>query len=186
VLTAMAPGRFAVALNQAPMRKSVGWIYLDWAANRRRVWNMPHPTPAHLLRAVCDEAASFDEAVARLTSEPISTPAIYSIAGIADFETAVIERTETEARVHRGAHVAANHWQAQGWTGHPRGSDSAGRAAMLAGIPADLETQFEWLHAPVLNPRTRIAMVADARQGRLTAQGYEDGKPATAILHLKA
>src|SRR5262245_55041893 len=34
VLSAMAPGRFAAALNQAPMRKAVGFYVLDWAANR--------------------------------------------------------------------------------------------------------------------------------------------------------
>jgi hypothetical protein len=184
VLTAMASGRFAVALNQAPMRKTVGFLYLDWVVNRQRVWNMPYPTPAHLLRSVCDEAGSFDAAVLRLTREPISTPAIYSIAGIAPDETAVIERTETEARVRLGVQVAANHWQATGWTGHARGRDSAGRAAMMAGIAAELENDFRWLRAPVLNPRTRIAVVADPKQGRLTAQGYEEERPATSILRL--
>ena len=186
VLTALAPGRFAVALNQAPMRKAFGSYYLDWAANRRRVWSMPHPTPAHVLRSVCDEAESFEAALARLSAEPISTPAIYSIAGLAAGETAVIERTETEARVRRGVQVAANHWQAPGWTGHPRGGDSAGRAAMIHGVAADLGTDFGWLRSPVLNPRTRLAMVADARVGRLAALGFEDGAPATRQLDLAA
>jgi hypothetical protein len=186
VLTAVAPGRFAAALNQAPMRKAVGYFYLDWAANRRRVWNMPHPTPAHLLRTVFDEAATFEDAVALLTKAPISTPAIFSIAGIVARETAVIERNETEARVHQGEQIAANHWQAHGWAGHPRGGDSAGRAAMMAGIQADLDTDFRWLRAPVLNERTRIAMVADARSGALIAQGFEDHTPATRLLTLTA
>ncbi len=177
VLSAVAPGRFAVALNQAPMRKAVGLFYLDWAANRRRVWNMPHPTPAHLLRSVCDDAVDFDDAVRRLSVEPVSTPAIYSIAGMAAGETAVIERTETEARVHRGARVAANHWQAHGWSGHARGGDSAGRAAMLAGVSADLETDFAWLSEPVLNPRTRLVMVAEARDGQLTARASRIRSP---------
>lgn len=184
VLTAVAAGRFAVALNQAPMRKAIGFYYLDWAANRRRVWSMPHPTPAHVLRAVCDEAESFDAAVARLSAEAISTPAIYSISGFAADETAVIERTETEARVHRGPQVAANHWQAPGWTGHARGGDSAGRAAMMTGVAADLAADFGWLRAPILNPRTRLAMVADAREGRLIAQGFENEAPATRVLSL--
>src|SRR5687768_10372991 len=47
VLQAMAPGRFAAALNQAPMRVPTSVYPLDWAANRARVWPMPHPTPAH-------------------------------------------------------------------------------------------------------------------------------------------
>lgn len=184
VLTAVAAGRFAVALNQAPMRKAVGFYYLDWAANRRRVWSMPHPTPAHVLRAVCDEVETFEAAVKRLSAAPISTPAIYSIAGLAAGETAVIERSETEARVHRGCHVAANHWQAPGWTGHARGGDSAGRAAMMHGVDVGLDTDFRWLTEPIFNPRTRLAMVADASQGRLIAQGFEDQRPATQILTL--
>jgi hypothetical protein len=186
VLSVVAPGRFCVALNQAPMRKAVGFFYLDWAANRRRVWTMPHPTPAHLLRSVCDGAETFDAAVERLQSEPISTPAIYSVAGLAPGETAVIERSETEARVHRGSQVAANHWQAPGWSGHPRGSDSAGRAAMMQTIEPVLEADFCWLRTPVLNARTRLALVGDARAGRVVAQGYEDGVAATAVLAIDA
>ncbi len=186
VLSAVAPGRFCVALNQAPMRKAVGFFYLDWAANRRRVWTMPHPTPAHLLRSVCDSAGTFDAAVERLQSEPISTPAIYSVAGLAPGETAVIERCETEARVHRGSQVAANHWQAHGWSGHPRGGDSAGRAAMMQTIAPVLGPDFAWLRPPVLNARTRLAMVGDARAGRVVAQGYEDGMAATTVLAVDA
>ncbi len=184
VLSAVAPGRFSVALNQAPMRNPVGLFYLDWAANRRRVWNMPHAMPAHVLRSVCDEASSFEDAVRRLAAEPISTPAIFSIAGLAPDETAVIERSETEAQVHRGVQVAANHWRSHGWSGHPRGGDSAGRAAMLAGVAADLETEFEWLRPPVLNPRTRLSMIADAGLGRFSAQGFENERAATQVLHL--
>jgi hypothetical protein len=179
VLTAMAPGRFSVALNQAPMRKSVGYYYLDWAANRRRVWNMPHPTPAHLLRRVCDEARTFADARDLLRSVPVSTPAIYSLAGLKPTEAVVIERTETEARLHEGANVAANHWQSAGWTGHTRGEDSAARAAMMHRLAPRLEPDFSWLAAPILNFGTRLAMVSDAARGRLVAQGFEDGKPAT-------
>jgi hypothetical protein len=137
-----------------------------------------------VLRSVCDEAETFDAAVARLSMAPISTPAIYSIAGVTAAETAVIERSETEARVHRGVQVAANHWQAPGWTGHPRGGDSAGRAAQMRGVAADLAADFGWLQPPVLNPRTRLAMVADAGAGRLVAQGFEDLSPATHRLSL--
>ena len=59
-----------------------------------------------------------------LAERPISTPGIFSLAGIKPGETAVIERTETEARVYEGANAAANHWQTPGWSGHARGNDS--------------------------------------------------------------
>ncbi|MGQ0672690.1 MAG: hypothetical protein ACT4N2_07415 [Hyphomicrobium sp.] len=186
VLTAVAPGRFSAALNQAPMRKAVGTYYLDWAANRRRVWHMPHPTPSHLLRDVMDAAATYADARRRLISDPISTPAIFSLAGLKPQELCVIERTETEARVHDGANVAANHWQAPGWSGHARGVDSALRACRMHAIPADLDPAFPWLEPPILNPHTRIVMVADAQSGELVAQGFEDMSPATAPLRLVA
>jgi hypothetical protein len=186
VLQAMAPGRFSAALNQAPMRRRLGHFYLDWAVNRRRVWRMPHLTPAHLLREVFETAMSFTDAKRMLAERPISSPAIYSLAGIKPGEAAVIERTETEARVHDGGNTAANHWQAPGWSGHARGNDSAGRARQMHSASTALDPSFPWLTRPILNWNTRLAMVADAREGRLVAQGYETTGPATAPLELTA
>lgn len=184
VLQVMAPARFSAALNQAPMRIASGLYYLDWAANRRRVWAMPHPTPAHLLRRVSEEAHDFAEAREMLIKTPISTPGIFSLAGVKPGELAIIERTETDFRVRNGAHVAANHWEAAGWQGHARGIDSPGRARMMTGIAPAFERTFPWLEPPILNARTRLAMVADAKAGRIIAQGFEAMKPATEPLDL--
>jgi len=168
------------------MRKAMGFYVLDWAVSRRRVWTMPHPTPAHLLRTVFETAADFTEARERLTRAPISTPAIFSLAGLRATEIVVIERTETDARVHVGPNVAANHWEAVGWRGRSRGERSAERAAMMHRVIPDLVPDFSWLAPPVLNPTTRIAMVADAAEGRLVAQGFEAMRPATQALELAA
>lgn len=186
VLQAMAPGRYSAALNQAPMRRRLGGFYLDWAVNRGRVWRMPHVTPAHLLREVFETAATFAEAKRMLAERPISTPGIFSLAGIKPGETAVIERTETETRVHEGSNAAANHWQTPGWAGRARGNDSAGRALQMHGVSNALDPAFAWLAAPILNPNTRLVMIADARDGHLVAQGYEATGPATAPLELTA
>lgn len=186
VLQAMAPSRFSAALNQAPMRKAVGLYPLDWAANKARVWKQPHPTPAHLLRTVFEQAASYADAKERLTSAPIASPCIYSLAGLDPQETCVIERTETEAHVHHGESTAANHWQAPGWHGRSRGIDSVGRALMMQAIPAELDGRFPWLVAPILNDNTRLVMVCDATTGALVAQGYEADGPATEVLRLQA
>lgn len=185
VLTGLAPRRFAAALNQAPMRKSYGVFVLDWAQNRARVWRMPHVMPGHLLRSVFDEAADFADARSRLITTPICAPAIFTLAGVKASETVVIERTETEARVHDGANVAANHWQAAGWYGRPRGHDSAGRACQMHAIPAEFDLGFTWMRPPVCNVLTRLTMVADAAQGRLIAQGWEETGPATRPLDLR-
>ncbi len=184
VLQGMAPMRFAAALNQAPMRKPLGRFYLDWAVNRARVWRMGHLTPAHLLREVFETARDFAEAKRMLTERPISTPAIFSLAGVRPNETAIIERTETDVRLHEGANVTANHWQAPGWRGHARGRDSAGRARRMHAVVGDLDTRFAWLEPPILNDNTRLVMIADARLGRLVAQGFEAGAAATEPLDL--
>lgn len=184
VLQAVAPGRFTAALNQAPMRDRIGYYYLDWAANRRRVWNTPHGTPAHLLRTVFEIALNFEQAKDLLRKTPISTPAIFSLAGIEPNETCVIERTETEARIHEGAQVAANHWQSSGWTGHARGNDSGGRACLMANVPTAFDAQLSWLADPILNPRTRLVMIAEAKSGRVMAQGYENDGAATRMLDM--
>lgn len=184
VLQVMAPGRFSAALNQAPMRSTLGFYYLDWAANKKRVWSMPHPTPAHLLREVSETADNFASAKRTLSEHPISTPAIFTIAGIAPEETAVIERSETEAHVVDGTEVAANHWQQAPWKGHARGQDSVGRARMMSTIAPEFDPAFPWLEAPILNGHTRLALVADAREGRLVARGYENMAPATEPLVL--
>jgi hypothetical protein len=190
ILQAMAPGRFSAALNQAPMRPRLGNYHVDWALNRHRVWRMQHITPAHLLREVFETAPSFDAAKKMLAERPISDPAIFSLAGLKPSETAVIERTETEAHVHEGANSVANHWQAPGWRGHTRGIDSAGRACQMHGFSTELDPSFPWLTRPILNWNTRLAMVADAAEGRLVAQGYEvrghTSAPATAPLQLSA
>ena len=182
VLQANAPGRFAAALNQAPMRRPLGLYPLDWAANRARVWRMPHPTPAHLLREVFETAKDFDEAKTLLKSRAIAAPAIFLLAGVLPKETAVIERTEEDACVHGGDQVAANHWQAAGWSGHARGIDSAGRARQISQVACDMDPAFSWLKPPILNDRTRLVMMADAADGRLVAQGYEADVPATNVL----
>jgi hypothetical protein len=186
VLQVMAPGRFSAALNQAPMRDPTGLFYLDWAVNRGRVWKMPFPTPAHLLRRVAEEAGDFDEAARILSEAVISTPAIFTLAGARPQDTLVIERTEHHARVRRGVDaVAANHWGEPGWKGRPRGDCSHARSQSMRDVAPAFDRDFAWLRPPMLNEKTRLAMVADAKLGRLVARGYEADGPATQSLELE-
>jgi hypothetical protein len=188
VLQAVAPGRFAAALNQAPMRQRTRVYPFDWAMNRATVWRRRALTPAALLREVFETADDFEEAVAILWDTPIASPAIFIIGGVEPGQMAIIEREEDDARVHKGPGVAANHWSTPDWTGLARGEDSPGRSARLAAreIGSDLSAMdsFEWLDAPVLNARTRLVMVADAATGSIAAQGFEQGRPATGMLRL--
>lgn len=190
VLQGMAPGRFSAAINQAPMRSPLGPFYLDWAANRVRVWRMPHLTPAHLLRRVFEEAPDYATAKRLLIETPVCAPAIFTLAGTTTAETCVIERREDSAAVREGGTggaCTANAWcQMQGPPARGRGLDNAGRLAQLSVVPAVFDAALAWLQAPVRNRDTRLVLIADAAEGRVMAQGFEADGPATHVLDLVA
>lgn len=81
VLTAMAPGRFAVALNQPPMPSWGLSLPVNWALSRIPVWRSQALPPAHLLRRVCDTCANYAEAKVALAQTPLCIPALFTIAG---------------------------------------------------------------------------------------------------------
>lgn len=184
VLQAMAPGRFAAAINQAPMTTPIGILPADWAVNRATVWRNGYLPPAHLLRRVFEEAPSYQVALAMLSDTPVSAPAIFTLAGTVPGEGAIIERREREACLHTGDSCTANAWQSTAWAGRARGKLNAERLAMLRGLAGEIDDDFRWLRAPVLNDTTRLAMVADARSGWMIARGYEAGEAATQDLRL--
>lgn len=182
VLQGIAPGRFAAALNQAPLDGRTGVYGLDWLAERARVWRRPHPTASWLLRQAFETAPDFGAARAMLTETPVAAGAIFTLVGTGPGQTCVIERRPDAARVIEGPAVAANAWQSPGWRGLPRGEANDERmAAMRRAVPA-LDAAFGWLRPPVLNETTRLAFVADPSTGAFVAQGWEADGPATAPL----
>ncbi len=186
VLQAVAPGRFAAALNQAPMAKPVGIYALDWLVNRRSVWGLPHLPATYLLRQVFEGARDFAEAKAMLTATPIALPAIFTLAGLAPDDACIIERQADAAHVIAGAACAANAWQAPRWSGRPRGQENALRLARMREALSAESGTFDWLQPPILNPLTRLVFVADADSGSVVAQGFEADGPATAVLRCNA
>jgi hypothetical protein len=72
VFTAMAPGRFAAAINQAPMRRHHKSFAGDWLVNRRLVEASNGLPPAHLLRQAFEQADSYETARNILTKTPIA------------------------------------------------------------------------------------------------------------------
>lgn len=185
VLQAVAPGRFAAALNQAPASRTTGVAPVDWALGAVATWRRPRISPSRLLRAVFETAQDFGAAADTLEMTPLSSAAIFVVAG-ADGSTAVIERTPDAVSRPAGPAAAANAWRTPGWRGRPRGEDNAGRLAMIASLSPTLGAPGEWLRPPVLNATTRLAFVADASTGEIATQGFEDGAPATPALHLPA
>ena len=184
VITAMAPGRFALAINQAPLvRRGYLPLPLDWLLNRIRVFRSPHLPPAHLARQVMETCRSFDEARDMLETTPIALPAFFTLAGPRSGEGCVIERTETRAWIHRAPAAVANHWLKSGLLGRPRGVDSRRRHRLMNGLSRLPAKEFDWMLHPIHNKDTRLSVVANAGTGELLVQGWEVDGAATEILH---
>ncbi|PIW25902.1 MAG: hypothetical protein COW30_17920 [Rhodospirillales bacterium CG15_BIG_FIL_POST_REV_8_21_14_020_66_15] len=178
--TAMAPGRFAAALNQPPMKKYTSSCWLDWAVERTRVWRRRLLPPTHLLRWVFETCETYENARAVLAETPIAVPAFFSLSGVDGHQGCVIERTETAAFIRDGGNVSiANHWVKAPIAGRARGLDSPGRFALMEACRDRVEDGFDWVRAPILNPTTRLAVTANALTGSLQVRGYEPEGPVT-------
>lgn len=184
ITTAMAPGRFAAAINQPPMRWTSPLMALDWAVNRLVVWRQGGLPPVHLLRRVFDQCASYAEAKKLLTDAPLCLPAFFSLAGAEPGECCAIERLERRAMVRDGPASTANHWLGFQVPGRARGSDSLGRWQQMEAVRPRPADDFAWVTPPILNAGTRLAVIANAATGGLTVQGWECDGPATAVFTL--
>jgi hypothetical protein len=184
VIQAMAPGRFAAAINQPTPPRLLGLLVIDRLIARYRLVNTTDLQPVHLLRRVFETAPSFAAAKAMLETTPISTPAIFTLAGLRPNETAVIERRAGAARVISDA-CAANEWQSPDWRpGHHRAFENEARLAAMRAASCGWDSDLGWLRWPLLNEETHLAMMAEPATGRILARGYEAGRAATRTLIL--
>jgi len=196
VYTGMAPRRFSAALNQAPMRGHHLTYFGDWLQNRRQVRHELGLPPAHLLRQVFEQAESYEAAREILAKTPLAMPAIFILSGVRPGDGCIIERLEHEVEItDLGASQqasASNHFNSRlaavgkGW--RPRAQDSQGRWRQSCSLHGhDLEQgNFDWLQSPMVNPFTRVAVVADAASGRLMVQGFEGATRVTELFNLPA
>jgi hypothetical protein len=187
-LTGLAPGRFAAAFNQPPMRRRVGWLAGDWLMERLRIDMTRAIPPAHLLRQVFEQCADFDTAKRMLCETPVAMRAFFVLCGTKPGEIAVIERTEKEAFEHSeeedSARCAANHWVAAALGGRQRSQWSEDRRRVMLEELNGGRREFAWLAPPVLNELTRLAAEMEPASGRLLLQGFEATGPATRVLRL--
>jgi hypothetical protein len=193
-LTAVAPGRFAAAINQAPLfrrsqagiLRTVDYTRLVWTLSRER--GMP---PLHLLRHVFETAATFSQALESLeTVELARTRAIHTRGSESD-EIAVIERRERDATVYVGAGSVANDWRESqmGWEPRPcaledRRLDNVTRRSTIERAVSSSPAPFSWVVPPVRNWNTRVAVEMNAGEGWIRALGLEpcndvDAAPVT-------
>lgn len=192
VFNAMAPMRFSAALNLAPMRRHGKNIVTDWFKNRKIARQQKALPPAHLLRQVFEHAEDYNAAKDMLIKTPIAVPAIFILTGINFGEGCIIERTENDAAVREiagGQQVAASNQfhtiLEQGTKPRPF-FNSEGRWQQACSLQGHeiMSSGFSWLVPPILNPYTRLCMVADAASGKLMVQGFEGVTATTEIFNL--
>ncbi|MBI1208456.1 MAG: hypothetical protein GC191_14375 [Azospirillum sp.] len=185
----LAPGRFAVAINQAP-GADTGWGRPgDWLASRIAVWRHRQSPPVLALRRAFDECRDFAAACDFLAGVPLCAPVIFTVAGCRPGDAAVIERLPDRAIIHRDAAAVTNHWLTTTLPGRSHSFETAARlTAMRRHLAArtPLSPAFAWLSPPILNPETRLVMEATPATGDLAAQGFEGETAATAVLTIKA
>jgi hypothetical protein len=191
-LTAMAPGRFAAAINQAPMWRRTWHRWLrpfDFAANAINIWTrVDYIPPDQLLRRTFELCDDYAAARRMLETTPVARPVIYTLAGCAAKERCVIERTETTFVTREDNTCAANDWvpSRTGWEGRigtrrfltssfeDAASYSRARCDTLAGWSGSVTADgFDWVREPVLNPYTRLAVAMCPARGILHAAGYD-------------
>jgi hypothetical protein len=191
VLNAMAPGRFAASINQAPLwrRTRRPWLRpFDMALNALATGRVRFMPPDHLLRHVFETCGSFAEARRRLETVPVARPVIFTLAGCMAGENCVIERTEEQFMTRNTDTSAANDWLPNRTRWEARVSStylfsrtfaeaaekSSNRRGALAAWQGSLSRGgFDWVVPPVLNPFTRVAVEMCPAKGVLRAVGYE-------------
>ncbi|MGD0189849.1 MAG: hypothetical protein ABSD74_03815 [Rhizomicrobium sp.] len=187
----MAHGRFAAAINQAPMRKHGRGFAGDWFTNRLAVRGTNALPAAHLLRQTFEQAASYARAREMLCATPIATPAIFILTGVSPDEGCVIERTESLCgmRELNGTRVCATNQFDSGLEGRwlARPIDSPGRLRAAWGLaPDDVNQGFSWFVPPIANVNSRLVVNANAGTGALQVLGTAGVRPATAVFDLAA
>ena len=183
VLTALAPGRFAATINQAPLyRRTRGEFlrWIDYATNAiGTLARIRFAPPAHVLRQVFETATDYASAKAMLSRLPMARPVLVALTGTRPGESCVIERIETQAWIEEGPFVVANDWQSAraGWEprscGRPVGLDSRERREALSASVGAIRQPFDWLKPPVQNWATRVAVEMGAGDGTLRVIGLE-------------
>lgn len=210
VLTANAHGRFAAAINQAPLwrRTRRPWLRpLDIILNARRTWGVRAVPPDHLLREVFETCSDFDTARRQLETSPIARPTIYTLVGCKSGERCIIERTPDAYDSRADDTATANDWgrPRAPWEARmqtsvllTRSTEEAARRSrerhdQLAGWGGSFGSgSFAWLSPPVLNSCTRLAVEMCPERGHLRLVGYEKATgadlpaPVTQICELEA
>ena len=194
VLTAMAPGRFSAAINQAPKMPVLGVEPVDEIVTRLKLMRSRGAVPGtHLLRQVFERAPDYVSALDILTDESVrlAMPTLFTLAGTEPDDGCVIEAFGRSRRVHRSAGTrtralgVANQWLSSDLRGTARNhalgtgapttaneNNRLRRAAIARLQSRDFRGTID-LTEPVLNSHTVMVVVANARRGQMMVEGLE-------------
>ncbi|MBL8670189.1 MAG: hypothetical protein JNK11_06015 [Alphaproteobacteria bacterium] len=200
----LAPGRFALSLNQAPvpnvtvLGRRIGRV-ADWLAGKLRVLRSTATPPLLLMRRVLEQAPDFAAARAMLAHGEITMPCFVTLVGCRAGEAVVIERGAglqgDRAVTHQagadGRVCVSNHWLSEGIPGVTQSLNSLERLAAMrtflgqgAGAAPGSRPLggFGWLAPPILNSLTRLAFEAEPATGRIVVRAFEAAPDGTAAM----
>ena len=184
VFTGMAPGRFSVAINQPPVPAKGLGFGLDWMMQKLAMLRSDGMPPSFLLRRVFETARDYDEAKAMLRTEPVCLPVFFSLSGAHAQDCCVIERLPRYQWTFEGPGECANHWRNGTMVGRARGFESPARFEAMKVRRIAWSDDFSWVTAPILNPDTRLAVIANAARGTFKVRGFEVSGPVTEVFAL--
>lgn len=181
---AMAPRRFAIAINRAPIPVTFKLPFaqgltkpLDRWVQRIRTFRSDGAPAPFLLRKVFEDCASYDEAVEMLTKTKLASPTIFTICGTEAGQVCIIERDRDAAIVHQGdidIKATANHWQNDTFgAAHPRPLESQKRLVDMNAAMGSAKGHFDWVRAPVLNDLTRMVCEMSPQKELIRIAGTE-------------
>lgn len=194
VVTGMAPGRFAAAINQAPRVPVLGIAGVDDGITRLRMLRARGRIPAsHLLRRVFETAPDYDAAVAQISDEAadLAMPALFTLAGTERDQGCVIEAFRRMRRIHRlpadspAAIGVANQWLSRDLKGRARNhsrttqapldaeENNAERRRTICAIQTRGFRGAADLPEPVLNSHTVLVMAANPRRGEMIVEALD-------------
>lgn len=202
VLTAMAPGRFSAAINQAPRQRPLGIYWLDEVIVHLGMFRTPDTIPvAHLLRRVFEETPDYGSARRMLMDETIdlAMPALVTLSGIEPEESCVVEAIGRKRFLHSAAAAqhgiigAANDWLSPGLPGEARDNalawsshkttraSNAERRQTVCRLQRGAFAGVADLAPPVLNGHTVLVASANARRGMLSVEALDRGSDRRAL-----
>lgn len=207
VLTAMAPRRFAAAINQAPRLSIFGPRWIDEVAGRVRMLRARQAIPAaHLLRRVFEEAGDYAEARRMLADEAqrLAMPALFTLAGMVPQEACIIEAIGQRRRIHDAAADdgftigIANDWLSEDLPGEARAHalDGAGtisprennraRRSIICALQRGAFAGAAGLVPPVINSHTVMVVSANPAMGEMTVEALDPIPGVTPVPHVVA